>query len=75
MRFVTEIEFDNLCEKHRRLGNFIDYESTQPDNKGNFLRVATVTYKYKTPRSQGTFTKVVDEYCTFYFANIADGED
>jgi hypothetical protein len=72
MRFVNDIEFKDLCDMHRRMSNIIEYETTNPDSTGKYVKIARVTYKYKTQESRGTFTKLIDEYCTFYFANIVD---
>lgn len=72
MRFVNDREFEQLNEMHRRLKNEIEYECTHPDSTGKFVRQAKVTYKYRTPKSRGVFSKVIDEYCTFEYANVID---
>ncbi|MES2287648.1 MAG: hypothetical protein V4547_18275 [Bacteroidota bacterium] len=72
MRFVQPTEFDYLNEQHRKSGHKITYESTHPDSTGKFVKQAIITYKYRTPKSQATFSKVIDEYCTFDYANIID---
>ncbi len=57
---------------HRKAGHEITYETTEQDDKGKFIKAAQVTYRYKVPKSQGTFNKIIDEYCTFEYANITN---